>query len=172
MLFPGLVKYSYCKGSHLGVSMQNAELSPLDGVRCAKKMQPLSTIIMFLISVLLLATTCHSISDLSRRDPVLKSKLFLKTRGDAPLVRNVYAVADIGLRPMVISPKGKELLYGHVSLLSTGSASVVVRSGWGTSTAIANFIAPRFCTIRNVLSRIFTGLPPRRWHFAGRSHSD
>ena len=47
----------------------------------------------------------------------------LEARLDGPPMRNVYAVADISLRPMVVSPKtGRPLFYGHAFLHVEGSA--------------------------------------------------
>ena len=69
----------------------------------------------WIFSISLLAT-CTAHSDLWHYGSAAQNASGLQLGTDNPPLRNVYAVSDIALQPVVISPEsGKELLYGHVS---------------------------------------------------------
>ena len=75
-------------------------------------------LICWSISVLL-GAACTADSDLWHHGLCAENASGLaSTRTNGPPLRNVYAVSDIALQPVIISPKsGKELLYGHVSYI-------------------------------------------------------
>ena len=60
--------------------------------------------------------TCYARPDLWQRGSAARNASGFNSTSKHQPLRNIYAVSDIALQPVAISPKsGKELLFGHVS---------------------------------------------------------